>query len=286
MLVTLRTLRIRFGLTLVGFSVLLPTASAQPPESASDANVRQEDREQTMKEMRAEAESIKIFLSAKSDQTSELQLREQPLFRHDSPTRLYADGSLWVWMDAGRPVAFAKIFLPAAPGNDCWVWSSATTDPVEAVRRGAREWYPREGGITFHELPGAPSPAKSDALRMRQMKQFVRRFGGHEFWRPDRTRQELRLMPQPVLRYTVPDKLVFDGAVFIMAHETEPECILMLEAAKKDGHEIWQYGALAIGSAEFHIDLDGKEFYTRAWAKNDLGLPTESYYVLVSPRRK
>ncbi len=77
-----------------------------------------------------------------------------------------------------------------------------------------------------------------------------------------------------------------DGAVFIMAHEIEPECLLMIQAVEVNGEAVWQYGTLAVGSAEFHIELDGKEFYTRAWAKNDRGLPTESYYVIISSRRK
>ena len=281
-----RNVRLRISVTILILSVVVPMSSAQPPKPATDAEARQDDREQTMKEMRTEAESIKIFLTGSSTGRTELRLRDQPLFRHNSPSRLYPDGSLWVWMDAGRPVTFAKIFLTGTPGAERWVWSSATTDPIEATLRGTREWYPREGGITFYSLPKAPPPAENEAARMRQMKQFLRRFGGHEFWYPGRSRQDLRLMPQPVLRYADPDRSVIDGAVFIMAHEIEPECMLMIQAAEKDGATAWQYGALAVGSAEFHIELDGKEFYTRAWAKNDRGLPTESYYVIISPRRK
>jgi hypothetical protein len=117
------------------------------------------------------------------------------------------------------------------------------------------------------------------------MRVFLRRFGGHQFWSPGRSRHELRLIPQPVLRYEDANESVVDGAVFILAHETEPECVLMFEAVRSTEGLVWQYGAIAIGSAEFHIELDAQEFYTRAWAVNNLGLPTESYYVLFSPRR-
>ena len=40
---------------------------------------------------------------------------------------------------------------------------------------------------------------------------------------------DLRLLPQPAYRYAEEGKIV-DGAVFIFAHGTNPECCVLLEA--------------------------------------------------------
>jgi hypothetical protein len=259
-------------------------AFAQSARIGEDPDERQAERLQLMKEMRAEIESLKIVRVTGSTR-QELQPREQPLFRHNSPTRLYEDGSLWTWPAEGRPIVFVKVFLPGGAGSERWIWSCAATAPIEAFRDASRVWYPRDGGVTFRSLADSPLPAGNAAARMRQMRVLLRRFGGHQFWTPGRSRYELRVIPQPVLRYEDAQASVIDGAAFIMAHETEPECVLMLEAVRNSEGMAWRYGAIAIGSAEFHIELDSQEFYARAWASNNLGRPDESYYVLFSPRR-
>jgi hypothetical protein len=260
-------------------------AFAQPARISEDPDERQAERLQLMEEMRAEIESLKIVRVTGSTR-QELQPRERPLFRHNSPTRQYDDGSLWTWSTEGRPIVFAKLFLPGGAGSRQWIWSCAATAPIEAFRQGSRVWYPREGGVAFLPLEDSRPPAESEAARMRQMRVLLRRFSGHQFWTPGRSRYELRAIPQPVLRYKDALESVIDGAAFLMAHETEPECVLLLEAVSGSDGTVWRYGAIAIGSAEFHIELDGREFYTRAWASNNLGRPEESYYVLFSPRRE
>ena len=45
-------------------------------------------------------------------------------------------------------------------------------------------------------------------------------------------------------------------------------------------------GAVGIGGAEFHLAIDVKGVYTRLWAKNAAGLPTETFFGFVRHKDK
>ncbi len=62
---------------------------------------------------------------------------------------------------------------------------------------------------------------------------------------------QLRLLPQPLIRYEPQDKNILDGALFSFSLGTDPEAILLLESRVADGLAAWQYAF-----ARFHyIDL-------------------------------
>jgi hypothetical protein len=157
-------------------------------------------------------------------------------------------------------------------------------------RGDERVWHPESGAVAFKTISEARSPAPTAAQRLRQMKELARRFSAHEVTYPpfsqEKTRHELELKPQPVHRYNDADRDIIDGAVFLIAHEAEPELILLIEAVKEGGKVFWQFGAAGIGGAEFHLALDGVEVYTREWAKDCAGLPTEGYYGFPKHRDK
>jgi hypothetical protein len=50
----------------------------------------------------------------------------------------------------------------------------------------------------------------------------------------------LRLLPQPVHRYAEDGKVV-DGAVFVFAHGTNPECCVLIEAYRDDKGSRYRY---------------------------------------------
>ncbi|MGH7139905.1 MAG: hypothetical protein ACREHD_29555, partial [Pirellulales bacterium] len=70
-----------------------------------------------------------------------------------------------------------------------------------------------------------------------------------------------------------------DGTVFIIAHGTNPELVLLIEAvdASSDGAR-WHYSLMRSSHAEIHLELDGKEVWTcpRAQRPTTLG-PTVAY---------
>jgi hypothetical protein len=86
------------------------------------------------------------------------------------------------------------------------------------------------------------------------MKEISRRFEAHEFWDPDNSRFELRLLVQPVHRYSDESQSLIDGAIFVLAHDTNPEILVQLEAhadINSDGR--WKVSFSRLGSAELHV---------------------------------
>ena len=118
-------------------------------------------------------------------------------------------------------------------------------------------------------------------MRLRQMKEISRRFEAHEFWDPDNSRFELRLLIQPVHRYADESHSVIDGAVFVLAHDTNPEILVQLEAHGDSSDARWKVSFSRLGSAELHVLLDGKEFWTAPRTPNVVGEPTDPYWLML-----
>jgi len=115
------------------------------------------------------------------------------------------EGSTWVWHDDGQPQAIAQIYF--TPNIDQWAvglytFSSdrLTFDDHDTIQR---EYRPTD--FDPQPVPNAPAPADTAAARLRQLRQLARRFSAYER-RPlrkdrERSRTELRLLPQPIHRY-------------------------------------------------------------------------------------
>ena len=113
------------------------------------------------------------------------------------------------------------------------------------------------------------------------MKEISRRFESHEFWDPDNSRFELRLLIQPVHRYSDESQSVIDGAVFVLAHDTNPEILVQLEAHGDVNDAHWKVSFSRLGSAELHVLLDGKEFRTAPRTPNVVGESTDPYWLML-----
>ena len=267
------------------FSARPAAIHAQPSKSADESDSLQAERaSRLMKEMRTLAQALKVVKQGKQGEES-VRLFEEPLFRHNGLARIYEDGTTWAWGIRGRPIAFCKLFTSNSE-EGFWTYCNVLTAPdlIEMYRGDEKVWYPQSVGMTFKPFSDAAVPLDKAPLRLRQMKELARRFSAHEVIYPPislKTRHELQLKPQPVHRYNDPDHGIVDGAVFVVAHEVEPEMILLIEAVQQNGEVSWQFGAVGIGGAEFHLALDGVEVYTRSWAKNAAGLPTESFFGFV-----
>jgi hypothetical protein len=212
-----------------------------------------------------------------------VELRPEPLQRWNDPTREFSDASLWVWGNTGRPIAALAVELYPADRTKGERWAHEfvwlTTEPIEVERgeriddhlttqspriEGTLRWAPKRPGIEFREIPGAPAPARAEVDRLRQFKALAPRFSAREFY--DRTRQTyaLRLLPHPVLRYADPERNLVDGALFLFAHGTNPEILLLIEAqGDEPGSATWRYGLAPLSRAELTVRLDQKDVWTR-----------------------
>ena len=146
-----------------------------------------------------------------------VELIEQPLLIFGDTARLYENGTLWAFGKSGRPVAFIELFQ----GRDRTRWSESVTltaqthHVVMRTPEGTR-WMPQKTQIEPALIPRYPAPAANGTARLRQMKDLARRFTAHEFWDPNNSRFELRLLVQPVHRYSDAKVGLHDGTAFIV----------------------------------------------------------------------
>lgn len=215
--------------------------------------------------------------TAVGDQWKGTPVRERPLLVWGDATRGNTRGTLWAWGTAGRPSAIAELYRVTEYEGWAFVAFNTSTGRIRATRDRMPWWNENESTARFVDLAGAPAPAETSAARQRQIKQLASRFTGHEFWDPDNSRFELRMIERPLLTYSDPENGILDGALFTLANGTNPEILLMLEARANDRGARFQWAVGRLAHAEIHLEFDGKELYSapRGW---DLVGPTKSYF--------
>lgn len=214
-----------------------------------------------------------------------IDLIDRPLLAFTDPARRHSSGSVWAWGKTGRPVAFLELFKGDVKDKN-WVHSVTLTAPHQVKLKipSVEVWQPAEIDFNPHLFPSAPTPDKKAPARLRQLKELARRFTAHEFWEPDNSRFELRLLVQPVLRYRDPAAEIQDGAAFIIAHGTNPETVLLIEALGPSLDEArWHFALARSSNAEAHVELDGQEVWTCARSDATNNGPTRNYWLFGSP---
>ena len=247
-----RTLAALFTALFIVFGAAQDEVIAQ---EAAGPKTKEDEAATRLEEMTKIAHAFK-FVTVDGDTRSPAELTPDPLHRWTDPTRPCSGGALWVWKSGGRPVAVLGIELYAA-------WSlefvSLSTGLVEA-QDGQLRWRPQKAGVEFREITRAPAPADDQPMRLRQMKDLVKRISASEFY--DGKHYALRLLPHPIDRYADPVSGVIDGAMFIYANGTNPEVLLLIEARRKGtGTPAWSYAAAPLTRAEGTLKLDGKDVW-------------------------
>jgi hypothetical protein len=223
--------------------------------------------------------SLQVF---PSDSDQPIVAMERPLFSYSDSARIIAEGGIWAWGSAGRPVVMAKSWKNSNGTRTCAF--SLTSDELVVVRGPqSKVWRPEETQVEAAELKGAPAPDPHSAVRLRQLKEQARRFTAHEFWNPDNSRFELRLLTQPVHRYQDEKRQIVDGAVFLFAFDNNPQILLLIEIVRPAASEArWQYLLARVSSAELHVRLDGKEVWDRDRTPGIVGSPLDYYWHMVT----
>lgn len=195
-------------------------------------------------EVRSTAEGVD--LPAKFEST--------PIFRYDDPARGLVAAGVWRLGAKGRPLAIITTELQPRFYNRpriVYEYLSLIDTPFTASS-GDCAWSPRASEVAFKPIPGAPEPAENDRQRLIQMRTEAKRFIASEVVKE---RYELRLVPQPIERYTPEGSPRADGSMFILAFGLNPEAILFIES---DGKQ-WNYaiGRLA-GASKMSAEIDGQ----------------------------
>jgi hypothetical protein len=212
-----------------------------------------------------------------------VQLVDRPLLTYGDSARVNKNGTLWAFGASGRPAAILELYQDTGTR---WVHAVTLTGASSVTMKTpvAAAWTPAETQIAPAPIPEADAPLDRELRRTRQLKELARRFTAHEFWDPDNSRFELRLLEQPVLRYKDAEAGIQDGAVFVLAHGTNPEVIVLIEAIGKTIEEArWHYSLARLGSAELHVELDGKEVWKQGRTPGIVGRPVDPYWLFVTP---
>ena len=212
-----------------------------------------------------------------------LKLVAKPILRYSDPGGITTDASIWAWGTKGRPAALAGIFFLNQDGMES-KWScellSLADDGVRVRSPAGWSWSPDKTGLQW--LPIADAPGDSQRQRLRQMKEIAERFDVSTTERMQRS--QLRLMIQPLHRYSDEDQGLIDGALFSYASGTNPETVLILECRTTAGGSEWHAAFVRFGANICQARQDDKVVWECAAVKS--WNPKEPYFSQFGPVEK
>jgi hypothetical protein len=186
---------------------------------------------------------------------------KEPVARYTNPARnAFSYGALFLWVSGERPVAAGTIWI-GGEGDVHREFATLTDQALVCKRGGKDSWTPNGAGFVRKPLPDAPKPAANLKLRLTQMRQQAERFTADFEIKSVKGKEELRLMTQPLYRYTA-DKGAVEGAIFALAHNSDPELMLVLELTNLGGDKpAWSYAPVRMSSALMRLRLDDKQVW-------------------------
>jgi hypothetical protein len=258
---------------------------SEPPSEAKKDKTEPGAGTKADEQPRREAEQVVRGIDLQilsDDKWTKVERIEMPLLFYEEPTRNNDRGSVWGWGRKGRPVALLELFRGAV-NRTSWTFAICNTSGgrLRARRADAPWWRENDSASELKDIPGAPAPAADALLRQRQMKLLAEKFTAHEFWDPDNTRYELRLLKRPLHTYRDEAGGVLDGGLFTLANGTNPEVMLFIEARvdpTNSSKAVWQYTVGRLAHAELHLEYDGKEVF-EAPRGNRVSAPDQPYWL-------
>lgn len=208
-----------------------------------------------------EAAGYEIYRDA--ERKEKLELRKQPVLTWTNAENYM--GAVFIWELDGRPEMIGCIGSHqnrAASSNVFHELHSLATAPLGDVPFGGgkQTWRVTRPGVQLAPIEGAPEPGDSERSRLTQMRGLAREFRG---WMQDNADvTELRLLPQPLARYSAAKQGVTDGAIFALVWKgTDPEVLLVLEDRKADGKNAWHYALVRFNFRDMWVERGGKEIW-------------------------
>ncbi len=208
-----------------------------------------------------EAAGYEIFRDA--DRKEKLQLRPQPVLTWTNAENYM--GAVFIWEFGGRPEMIGCIGSHQNKPDSSTVFHelhSLATVPLGAVPfgGGSQTWRVTKPGAKLEPVDRAPEPGDSERTRLAQMRNLAREFRG---WMKDGSDvTELRLLSQPIARYSAPDQGVVDGAIFALVWKgTDPEVLLVLEDRQANGKDQWQFALVRFNFRDLWVERNDKEIW-------------------------
>jgi hypothetical protein len=246
-----------------------PGRAGEPPPASttSEDPGREEVRARWLAQMRQAATQYTLHRS--EDRSHPLKLVEEPVLRFTNdvnPVKVTKDGSVFIWTDRGRPEAIVQFFTYDEQSFN-HEWQSLSLSSLSAQWDGAEVWTPTAAGISLSAVAQADPPARSAAVRLRQMKRLAERWDATFLpvvaGRLDQP-TVLRLLPQPLYRYESSQPDLLDGALFAFVLGTDPQALLILEARRESaaGTFQWQSAWARMASGTLAAGENGREVWS------------------------
>jgi hypothetical protein len=198
---------------------------------------------------------------------------DEALFRYSDPERGIVDATLWRLGKAGRPKAILVLELYGE--NSLQYEFTGAADLPKSVEGSGARWEPAAADSPWSAIPDQPPPAESRAERRRQISEVARKFTASEVWLGETI--PLKLLPQALHWYDDAKANVLDGAVFALAHGTNAEILLFIEArGEKDAEPRWVAGFARVGAAQLDVSLADKPFWSQPTSGGDA---SRAYYL-------
>ncbi len=238
-------------------------------------------------------QAIKAYRPVVAATNRSLPLGAEPLLNWGNPVRQQERGSVFIWTQDGRPSILGSAFTYVYENTkyDKHEFVSLAAEPLRMTLGDEVVWAPAGNTVAWREPPRLPTPATSEPQRLTQMRGLARTFQVR-LVSDTGDRTQLRVMTQPLFRYTAPDANVIDGAMFSFVVATDPEALLLIEAVGPAGDATWRYAF-----ARFHywqldaIDATGETVwtaeadYTQAAHKRGDASQLQKTYVSFHPNR-
>lgn len=234
-------------------------------EPAAPHASNQAQREKRLDVMRRRAEGMKAFVLIEDEKIAADAVAE-PLIRYSDQPRAIRDATMWCWCHKGRPVALFKTQMVGGDENK-WTWLdslySLSRELIEVQWADGHHFASRQPGLKLSAVPVGSEPADKPRQRLQQMKDLAGRF---EFTilPSEGNKQEMRLLPRPLYRYSAPDEGLIDGALFgFTTNGTNPDAVLAIELVRSaEIAGAWQYGMAQLTTGGLSARWDGREVWS------------------------
>ncbi|OYW14772.1 MAG: hypothetical protein B7Z55_15455 [Planctomycetales bacterium 12-60-4] len=196
------------------------------------------------------------------------QLHPEPILRRQQNTIGNSLGYTFLWLeDSGRPAALGDIFFfknHLEMRHMMNEWHSFNDQPLIVKGPGANDVEKvfldsPAPGLDWRAFPDADEPAKTTAGRKLQMTRLVRRIAIDSTTQVSRQHHHLRLLTTPIFTYeSTGDPRFLSGAIFAFCVETDPECLISIEARQSGDHYEWEFAPTATTIDLLALQLDEK----------------------------
>jgi hypothetical protein len=270
--ITMEMIETKMGLRYL-CSCLLILGTMGSAVSSDDKKPEEQTRDEKLAAARFELMQKRVLAArAQADEPGfPEQFNPKPIFRYSDQARGHVSAAVWVLGNEGRPKALLASELDRINQGRpviSYEYISFTKTPFSLKGDDIR-WTPTTTLIDFKPIAKAPVPADTAARRLIQLREIGKRFAAHETVGNEKC--ELRLLPQPALRY-VPSKAEnADGAIFFFTFGTNPEIVMLLES---DG-KAWNYAVNRMTGAEVvELTFDGTVIWSGPPLQHGLTSPS------------